>query len=81
MYAVEFETDIKGEFIAVQDYEQLINKHVRVIILVEEPRLDKSQKNKIDELNHLINIRKSFPKIDPNIDIEKLCNEVNSDIF
>ena len=50
MYAVEFETDIQGEFIALKDYEKLINKHVRVIILVEEPILDKLQKNKIDEV-------------------------------
>ena len=36
MYAIEFETDITGKYIELKDYEQLLNKHANVIILVDE---------------------------------------------
>ncbi|MDP3933436.1 MAG: hypothetical protein Q8Q45_13915, partial [Methylococcaceae bacterium] len=34
--AIEFETDITGNFIELKDYEQLLNKHAKVIVLVDE---------------------------------------------
>jgi hypothetical protein len=82
MYAIEFETDITGKFIELQDYEKLINKHARIIVLVEEassPTLP--TKNKVEEFKDLIENRKKFPTLDSTIDIDQLCNEVNSDIF
>lgn len=36
MYAIEFETDIDGEYIRIPEFEKLKNKHVRVIVLAEE---------------------------------------------
>lgn len=36
MYAIEFETDIDGEYIRLPEFEKLKNKHVRVIVLSEE---------------------------------------------
>lgn len=36
MYAVTFETDIVSEFLRIPNFEQLKNKHVRVLIEAEE---------------------------------------------
>jgi len=36
MYAIEFEADIKGEFIRLPQFEKLKNRHVKVIVLTEE---------------------------------------------
>lgn len=36
MYAVEFETDIKSKYIEIKDYEKVLNKHAKVIVLVED---------------------------------------------
>ena len=82
MYAIEFETDIKSKFIELHDYEKLINKHARIIVLVDDtPSLEDFQKNKVEEFKKLIDKRKNFPEIEPNVDIIKLCNEANNDIF
>ena len=35
MYAVEFETDITSPFIHLQQFEQFMNQHVKVIILAD----------------------------------------------
>ena len=36
MYAVTFEADIVSEFLRIPNFEQLKNKHVRVVIETEE---------------------------------------------
>lgn len=36
MYAIEFETDIYGEFIRLPEFEKLKHRHVKVIVLTEE---------------------------------------------
>ncbi len=36
MYAVEFETDITSPFIHLQQFEQFMNQHVKVIVLAEK---------------------------------------------
>lgn len=36
MYAVTFEADIVSEFLRIPNFEQLKNKHVRVVIEAEE---------------------------------------------
>ncbi len=36
MYAIEFETDINNKYIEIKEYEKIANKHVRVIILIDE---------------------------------------------
>ncbi len=36
MIAVAFETDITSPFIEFKDYRQWLNKHVKVVVLVED---------------------------------------------
>ncbi len=81
MYAIEFETDIKDKYIELQNYENLINKHAKVIVLVEEPISTPSQDSKIEEFKLLITERKDLPMVSTDVDIVKLCNEADSDIF
>ena len=82
MYAIEFETDIKDKFIEIQNYEKLINKHVRVIVLVSdntEPN-HKQQGVKDIRLLKLFSDAKNI-KIDKHINIFNICKEMNNDIF
>lgn len=81
MYAIEFETDIKSKYIELKNYDQLINKHAKVIILVEDAISSDYQANKLEEFKNLINHRKSLPIVDTDINIVNLCNEADSDIF
>lgn len=46
MYAVEFETDIINRYIEIKDYENLLNKHAKVIILVDDVVDKKTEKNR-----------------------------------
>lgn len=85
MYAIEFETDITGKYIEIKDYEQLLNKHAKVIILVDEDNQSEKPVTKVmkqlQQFNEIINQRVNLPKVDKEIDINALCNEINSDIF
>ncbi|WP_426993731.1 hypothetical protein [Methylomonas sp. CM2] len=81
MYAIEFETEITNKYIELQDYEKLINKHAKVIVLVKDPVIDTSQADKIEYFKTLINTRKNLPPVENKVDIIKLCNEADSDIF
>jgi len=80
MYAIEFETDIKDKYIELEDYDKLMNKHVKVIVLVEDAQEDNIKKN-LNRLEKFFDDRNNMPKIDPKIDIDKLCNEINNDNF
>ena len=80
MYAIEFETDIKDKYIELEDYDKLMNKHVKVIVLVEDAQEDNIKKN-LNRLEKFFDDRKNMPKIDSKIDIDKLCNEINNDNF
>ncbi len=79
MYAIEFETVIKNKYIELQNADDLINKQVRVIVLVEENKLSlESTENKIsDERMELLFADAVDLKIDKNINVDSLCNEVN----
>ena len=85
MYAIEFETDITGKYIELKDYEQLLNKHAKVIILVDEDNQSEKPVTKVmkqlQQFNEIINRRVNLPKVAKEIDINALCNEINSDIF
>jgi len=77
MYAIEFKTVVKDKYIELQNIDNLINKHVRVIVLVEE----EIQDIKKNESNEIL-LKKLFQdaeniKIDPDIDINKISSEVN----
>ena len=39
MYAITFEADIVSEFLRIPNFEQLKNKHVRVVIEEEVPAI------------------------------------------
>lgn len=85
MFAIEFETDIKNEFIKIDNYEKFINKHAKVIILFADEVTNEARSTFSVEsektLHKLMQERKLLPKIDRNISIDALCNEVNSDFF
>lgn len=77
MYAIEFKTVVKDKYIELENIDNLINKHVRVIVLVEE-EVQNIKKNQSNE----ILLKKLFQDaetiiIDPDIDINKISNEVN----
>jgi hypothetical protein len=40
MYAIEFETEITGKYIELADYERVVNKHAKVILLFEDQEPD-----------------------------------------
>jgi len=79
MYAIEFETIIKNKYIELQNADDLINKQVRVIVLVEENKLSlKNTEDKIaNERMKLVFADAVDLKIDKDIDINLICNEVN----
>jgi len=86
MYAIEFETDITGKYIELKDYEQLLNKHAKVIVLVNEMNKQTEEPitqtmKQLQQFNEIINQRSDLPKVDKEIDITALCNEINRDIF
>ncbi len=85
MYAIEFETDITGKYIELKDYEQLLNKHAKVIILVDEDNQSEKPVTKVmkqlQQFKEIINQRVNLPKVGKEIDINALSNEINSDIF
>jgi len=86
MYAIEFETDITGNFIELKDYEQLLNKHAKVIVLVDEMNKETEQPitrtiKQLQQFNEIISQRYNLPMVSKEIDINTLCNEINRDIF
>jgi len=81
MYAIEFETEITNKYIELKNYEQLLSKHAKIIVLVEVPILEPTLPDKAQEFQDLIAQRKNYPTVDSNTDVVKLCNEADSDIF
>ncbi len=85
MYAIAFETDNTGKYIELNDYEKLLNKHAKVIILIDEDNQSEKPDTKVMKqlqlFNEIIKHRVNLPKVDKEIDINALCNEINSDIF
>lgn len=52
MYAIEFETDIKGEFIRLPQFEKLKNRRVKVILLTEESLGEQLAQNERKKSSH-----------------------------
>jgi hypothetical protein len=79
MYAIEFETVIKNKYIELQNADDLINKQVRVIVLVEENKLslESTEDKVVDERMKIVFADAADLIIDKDIDIDSLCNEVN----
>ena len=79
MYAIEFETVIKNRYIELINADDLLDKHVRIIVLVDENRRNTGEtddNNRINLINKMFDSAVNY-KIDDNIDIDKICNEIN----
>ena len=76
MYATEFKTIINEPYIKIPDFELFKGHEVRVTLL----NID--TKNETDELlQEFKKVSKNTSKIDSKIDILKLDEDLNSDIF
>lgn len=43
MLTIEFETKITGRFIEIKDYEKIVNKNARVIVIVEDESIQEDE--------------------------------------
>lgn len=74
MYAVEFETDVTSPFIQLQNFEQFMNQHVRVIVLADREPLSTKPSKRTD---HLAKLRQRRFNVDSAIDIDAMMSEMN----
>lgn len=83
MYAIEFETDITGKYIELKNYRQVLNKHAKVIVLVDDinEQIEEQITKQLQQFNEIIQRRSNLPQVSKEIDIEALCNGANCDIF
>jgi len=90
MYAVEFETDIKGKYIEIPEYDSFKNQHVRVIILKDtSPSLNVENSKLTIEKNELLEEFKQLkqkatelaPKVPVDIDITSLTDGMNDALY
>ncbi len=84
MYAIEFETDITGKYIELKNYWQVINKHAKIIVLVDELNeciIDAQTVKQLQQFDEIIQRRSNLPQVSKEIDIGALCNGANCDIF
>ncbi len=84
MYAIEFETDITGKYIELKHYQKVLNKHARVVVLVDEfneSTTDTQIAKQLQQFDEIIQQRSNLPQVSKEINIEALCNGVNCDIF
>ena len=81
MKAIEFETFSKNRIIEIpSEYEDFDNTKLKVIIMREESNSNKVAEEEVKaflKLQELVGRRKI--KIDKNINIDELANEVNKD--
>lgn len=68
MYAIEFETDITGNFIELKDYEQLLNKYAKVIVLVDEMNKETEQPitqtiKQLQQFNEILVSVATYPRL------------------
>lgn len=74
MYAVEFETDVTSPFIHLQNFEQFMNQHVRVIVLADREALSTKPSKRTD---HLVKLRQRRFNVDSTVDIDAMMSEMN----
>ncbi len=75
MYAVEFETDVTSPFIPLQNYQQFLNQHVRVIVLSDHKPVATDRKI---ETAYLDTLRKRNFVVPANVDVDALMSEMNN---
>ncbi len=75
MYAIEFETEITGKYIELADYERVVNKHAKVILLFEDQEPD----NRLPVEKIFFNqLRARQDKMNPSIDVDQLMQDMNN---
>ena len=50
MYAINFETDVKNEYIKIPEYDRFKFKHVKVVLMVDSEEKTPEQQYKFDDL-------------------------------
>jgi hypothetical protein len=75
MYAVEFEADITSPFIPLQNYQQFLNQHVRVIVLSDHQPVATDRKI---ETAYLDTLRKRNFVVPAGVDVDSLMSEMNN---
>ena len=85
MYALEFETDIKSEYIKVPEYNKLKNKHAKILLFLTDVMnnpVDKDSASSLALFKKFLEQRNRKPiVVSHQVNIDELVNEVNNDIF
>lgn len=81
MYAIEFETDITGKYLELKGWQSLVNKHARVIILVDEEPVTSEASAHLAEFRALQAARSDKPKIAMDVAVESTEDDINDDVF
>ena len=84
MQTIQFETTIENTVISLPetvDLQQLKGQQVKVIVIVDEPKPTYDVAEKLRQFEAIKKERQNLPQIDKNIDIVRLPDEMNDDIF
>ncbi|WP_273210134.1 hypothetical protein [Marinobacter subterrani] len=81
MYAIEFETDITGRYLELKEWQHLMNKHARVIILVDENPEASEASDDVTEFRALQSVRQDKPEVARGVAIESMEDDINNDVF
>lgn len=75
MYAVEFEADVTSPFIQLQNYEQFLNQHVKVIVLAQEaPKTSKTN----DATHYVKKLRNRHFKPTTSMNVDTIMSDMNN---
>jgi hypothetical protein len=80
MYAVEFETDITGKYLELKEWQSLVNKHARVIILVDEEPSTSEASDDLAGFRSLQAARGEKPELAKDMAVESLEDDINNDV-
>ncbi len=81
MYAIEFETDITGKYLELKGWQSLLNKHARVIILVDEVPVSAEASEDLSEFRALQSTRSSKPEVAKDVAVVSMEDDINDDVF
>jgi len=76
MYAIEFETKITNKYLELKDFEKFINKNVKVIVLTND--IHDNQDTKKSNISYIKKLKNRHVKVDKNIDIDDIMQEMNN---
>ena len=81
MYAIEFETDITGKYLELKEWQSLLNKHARVIILMDEEPVSGEASEDLGEFQALQTTRRSKPEVAKDVAVVSMEDDINNDVF